>query len=348
MPTTQIPPADPASSAPPERQGNAAYDPRYWESAYREITEAPTLILQLQDDLSRSRRREAFWLSVVVHLVVVLLVVNSNRLAELLPRHTTVMNVPVTPNDKDTTFLELPPDEQKVAKHPDTKILSDKDRIATSKAPQLNRDELRKIIQASRRPGLPGASAPPAQQPAPPAAAQNQAAPQAGQQQSFPVPPPSNPNVRLQTPSLPSAPKPNFNTGNMSAGELIAQAAQAAAANRGAYSGDGGDYGQFSGRQPTATMGPMDILSDTMGVDFGPYLARVVHDVRVSWYELIPESARAPIMKKGKVAIQFAILKNGQIAGMQLEQGGTSGDVALDARGLGRNHRGQSVPTSAG
>ena len=38
-------------------------------------------------------------------------------------------------------------------------------------------------------------------------------------------------------------------------------------------------------------MGPMEILTDTMGVDFGPYLNRVLHDVRESWYQLIPESA---------------------------------------------------------
>lgn len=333
MPITQIPPADPASSTPPARaQNGAAYESRYWESAYRDITEAPTLVLQLQDDLSRSRRREAFWLSVVVHLVVVLLIVNSDRLARLMPRHTVVMNVPMSPEERDLTFLALPPDEQKVTKRPNTNILSDKDRIATSRAPQLNREELKKILDSSR-PGLPGPTAPPspAQQPSAATAAQNQ--PQPGQPQA-PPPPPSNQMARLQTPPL-ETPKPSFNTGNLSAGSLIAQAAQAAAANRGAYSGDGGDYGQWAGRQPTAAMGPMEILSDTMGVDFGPYLQRILHDVRVNWYNLVPESARPPIMKKGKVAIEFAIMKDGSVRGMQLEPGGSSGDSALDRAAWG-------------
>jgi TonB family protein len=75
-------------------------------------------------------------------------------------------------------------------------------------------------------------------------------------------------------------------------------------------------------------MGPLEVLSDTMGVDFGPYLQRVLHDVKMNWYNLIPESARAPLMKKGKVTIEFAILKNGTVAGMRLVS--TSGDVALD------------------
>lgn len=338
MPTTQIPPADPTSSesASPVA-GGKAYEPRYWESAYRDITEAPTLILQLQDDLSRSRRREAFWLSVVVHMVLILLVVNSNRLAQLLPRHTTVVAVPLSSQDKDLTYLALPPDEQKVTQRPKTNVLSDKDRIATSKAPQLNRDELRRILDSSR-PGRPGPTAPPspAQQPsaaAPPASAQGGGQQMA--QQQAPPPPPANQMAKLQTPPMENAPKPSFNTGDLSAGSMIAQAARAAAANRGAYAGDGGDYGAVMGRQATAAMGPMEILSDTQGVDFGPYLARILHDVKVNWYNLVPESARPPIMKKGKVAIEFAIMKDGSVRGMQLEQGGSSGDQALDRAAWG-------------
>jgi TonB family protein len=85
---------------------------------------------------------------------------------------------------------------------------------------------------------------------------------------------------------------------------------------------------QKTSLKATAAMGPLEVLTDTMGVDFGPYLQRVIHDVRMNWYNLIPESARAPLMKKGKVVIEFAILKDGSAAGMQLIS--TSGDVRLD------------------
>ncbi|HXR14998.1 MAG TPA: TonB C-terminal domain-containing protein, partial [Terriglobales bacterium] len=78
----------------------------------------------------------------------------------------------------------------------------------------------------------------------------------------------------------------------------------------------------------TASYGPLELLTETKGVDFGPYLQRVVHDVRNNWYNLIPQQARAPLMKKGKVSIEFAILKNGTVSGMKLTS--TSGDVALD------------------
>ena len=301
------------------------YDARYWESAYRDMAEAPTLLLKLQDDLTEARRREAFWISVVVHLIVVLLIVNSQKLAGLLPRPTVVAVSPSLSNQKDATFLELPPDEQKVSKRPDTNIISDKDRIATSHAPQIDRQELKKILDASR-PGRPGASGPAAPQPegGPPA-------PTAGQnpapQPSAP-PPPAPPVVaKLQSPPAETA-KAAFGGGTMSAGSAIEQAARAAAANRGGYGGDGGEYGLGLGRKPTAAMGPLEVLTDTMGVDFGPYLQRVLHDVRVNWYNLIPESAKAPIMKKGKLTIEFAILKDGTVAGMKLVA--TSGDVALD------------------
>jgi TonB family protein len=336
MPTTQIPPASASSSASKNPEsGGELYDARYWESAYREIDEPPALLLQLQDDLSRSRRREAFWISVVVHLVVVLAIVNSDKLARFIPRQAVVVQPRMFPQDKDLTFLELPPDEQKVTQRPKTNIISDKDRIATSKAPQLDRQELKKILDSSR-PGAPGMSAPPssAQQPSPPTVAQNNPA-QQQQQQGQPAPPspPANQMAKLQTPAVGSQ-NPFAMNRSLSPGEQIAQAARAAAASRGGYGGADGDFGLGRGKQGRA-LGALDVLSDTMGVDFGPYLQRVLHDVKMNWYELIPESARPPIMKKGKVAIEFAILKDGSIAGMRLEQGGSSGDSALDRAAWG-------------
>jgi len=326
MSTTQIPPANPAPSTPPSRtsEGGDLYDARYWESAYREMVEAPALIIKLQDDLSQARRREAFWISVCVHLVVVLLLWNSQKLAGFMPRQAVVVVSPES-TQKDLTYLELPPDEQKVAKRPDTNIISDKDRKATSRTPQLDRQELKKILEASR-PGRPGPSGPPQPNSAPPAAA---AAQNPTPQPSAP-PPPAPPQVaKLQTQPPALSPQAAFGSAAMSPGSAIRQAERAAAENRGGYTGDGGSYGVLGqGRKPTAAMGPLEILSDTMGVDFTPYLQRVLHDVRMNWYNLIPESARAPLMKKGKVTIEFAILKDGTVAGMKLVS--TSGDVALD------------------
>jgi TonB family protein len=71
--------------------------------------------------------------------------------------------------------------------------------------------------------------------------------------------------------------------------------------------------------------GAFDILSDTHGVDFGPYLQAMLPVVRANWYHLIPESAE---FKKGKLAIEFVITKDGKVADMRLIA--SSGDVALD------------------
>jgi TonB family protein len=328
MSTTQIPPANPAPSTPPARppEGGDLYDARYWESAYREIVEAPALIIKLQDDLSQARRREAFWISVCVHLVVVLLLWNSQKLAGFMPRRAVVVVSPES-SQKDLTYLELPPDEQKVTKRPDTNIISDKDRVATSHAPQLDRQELKKILESSR-PGRPAPSAAQTPQPqsAPPAPAAGQSAAPEPSAPPAPAPPAA---AKLQSPQPALSAKAAFGSADLSPGSAIRQAERAAAANRGGYNGDGGSYGVLGqGRKPTAAMGPLEVLSDTMGVDFTPYLQRVLHDVRMNWYNLIPESARAPLMKKGKVTIEFAILKDGTVAGMKLVS--TSGDVALD------------------
>ena len=74
--------------------------------------------------------------------------------------------------------------------------------------------------------------------------------------------------------------------------------------------GDGGDFGLGTGARGPQ-LGALDILSDTQGVDFGPYLQRILQDVRENWYHLIPESAE---MKKGKLAIEFAITSDGKVA----------------------------------
>jgi len=328
------PPREPATSAPPSPRldGGDLYDARRWESAYRELHDVPALIVQMQDDLARSRRRESAWISLVFHLVLIIVVVNSPKFDKWFPKRHLVLK----PNDwmrqRELTYLDLPPDAQKLTKRPNTNHISDKDRIATTRTPQLDRKELQQILDAARagRPGQSGPQAPPQPQ-SPPAAAQ--AAPQ---QQSPPPPPPDQNQVaRLQTPDSVPQPKPSFATGPMSAGSAIEQAARASMANRGGYGGDSGDNGNYGlGQgQSAKAMGQLDILSDTMGVDFGPYLARVLHDVKQNWYNIIPEAARAPLMKKGKVSIEFAIMKDGSVQGMQLS--GSSGDVSLDRAAWG-------------
>jgi len=61
--------------------------------------------------------------------------------------------------------------------------------------------------------------------------------------------------------------------------------------------------------------GSVEILSDTQGVDFKPYIKRIVQNVRENWYHLIPECAE---MMKGKLVIEFRITKDGHVVDMRL------------------------------
>src|ERR1700681_904824 len=207
MPITQIPFQDPV--APPEKpqpEQLGLYDTQNWETAYRDLdAHVPHLLIQLQDDLQRSRKREAAWISIIVHLLLFIVLVYLPWIEKNVWHHGVVIPVDSTQN-KNLTFLALPPDLQKPARRPHTNIASDKDRIATSRHPELDPKELRKIL-ATPPPGAPGITGPRASQPAPQAMAQNQPPtqqPPAGQQQTLRPQFQSNQTAQLQTPDRPN------------------------------------------------------------------------------------------------------------------------------------------------
>jgi TonB family protein len=325
MPITQIPFQDPV--APPEKpqaEQLGLYDQQDWETAYRDLdSRVPHLLIQLQDDLQRSRKREAAWISIIIHLLVFIVLVYLPWIEKNVWHHVVVVPVDST-QDKNLTFLALPPDLQKPTRRPNTNIASDKDRIATSRHPELDPKELRKIL-ATPPPGAPGMTGPRASQPAAPTAVAQAPSPQPqqGQQQTARPQFQTNQQAQLQMPARPNDSFSKF-AGPMTAGQAIQQAAQGAAANRAGGGGQEGDFGLGTGARGRQ-LGALDILSDTQGVDFGPYLQRILQDVKENWYHLIPESAE---MKKGKLAIEFAITRDGKVADMRLIA--TSGDVALD------------------
>jgi outer membrane biosynthesis protein TonB len=276
------------------------------------------LISELDDELSRYRWREAVWVSLVLHAIIFVVVITAPK---WMPR--SIVILPATPSHKQTTFLTLPNDVQRV-KPPKTDVISDKNRIAQTRTPVPNRETLRKLLDA-QRPGAPARPVPPPSQQAmqqqTPPAEQQQSPANPGQQQ----PQPPAQTARVQPPAPTGNPNP-FKTG--APGSVVQQAIQSAAGSHGTNRVHfGGDYGVRHERT-SDPQGDLEILSDTMGVDFGPYLQRVVYQVREHWYNLIPESAKAPLMKKGKLAIEFAILKDGRVAGLRLAA--TSGDDALD------------------
>src|SRR6266568_4628057 len=187
MPITQIPFQDPvAPTEKPQPEQLGLYDTQDWETAYRDLdAHVPHLLIQLQDDLQRSRKREAAWISIIVHLLVFIVLIYLPWIEKNVWHRGMVVAVDQNQN-KNLTFLALPPDLQKPARRPNTNIASDKDRIATSRHPELDPRELRKSL-ATPPPGALGVAGPRAPQPAAPQAQNQPPSPQQqqpGQQQT--------------------------------------------------------------------------------------------------------------------------------------------------------------------
>ncbi|MEO8724860.1 MAG: TonB family protein [Acidobacteriaceae bacterium] len=290
-----------------------------------DVGELHLLVGELVDERSSGKMREAMWISIIVHLLIFLLILLSPK---IFPHGWGTRVALVAPEEKSPQFLELPPDIQKYLKKPKTNIQSDKNRIAESKSPVLKQPTLEELERMRKR-GAPGgrrAKVQPAPQPSP-QQPQQQVAQQQPRQQPQQQPPPEQ--AQLRQPEQPQARANPFGA-SQSAGSAIQQAMRDAAQGRG--SGQAGDYGE--GLRPHAGMqGNAEILSDTQGVDFGPYLSRVVSTVRRNWYSLIPQEAMPPISRTGRVIIEFSILKNGSVGGLTIRDG--SGTTSLDfaARG---------------
>jgi TonB family protein len=78
----------------------------------------------------------------------------------------------------------------------------------------------------------------------------------------------------------------------------------------------------------SSQLGNVQVLTDTQGVNFGPYLADLIKKIRQNWFSLIPKSAYPPLRQKGKVVIEFQIMPDGLVSGLKYVS--SSGDDALD------------------
>jgi TonB family protein len=130
-------------------------------------------------------------------------------------------------------------------------------------------------------------------------------------------PPEEKPKLAFETPGLPTAAPSG--TSHIPAPKTGVQEAVRGAIQNRAGGMSVGDTGAEMPRvpMPGQTPGPpkqassLDLLSDPMGVDFKPYLIRVLAAVRRNWMAIIPESAR--LGQRGKVVIQFSIDRSGSV-----------------------------------
>jgi TonB family protein len=296
------------------------------------------LVMVVDPEVIKWRRRTMYLSSVILHGILVLILVFS---PDLLRRGRIMMGLPVeVAPKKQYSFLLLPPEvlRRLTEPPPENSPLSDRNRRAQGRSPTINPEGLHMpySLGNTKLPELAGGGKPPAAAPAPPPGGGN-AAPAGNQPSNQTSAEPQNDGgLRLEDVKPNSGGGSGLNLPNLSPGQAIQQSLQSLARG-GRYaggSGSGAGYGdgnsQFSNLEPNfSTAGPI-ILSDTLGVDFGPYLARVVFVVKRNWYSVIPESAR--LGEKGRVSIVFEILKDGTVP--QLRLVASSGADPLDRAAL--------------
>ena len=272
----------------------------------------------------------------VTHLAALVVLLVSPMLSESVKGTLGIADEKPQPREQ-LTYLALPPDEQVVQTRPKTNALSDKDRQA--------QPDLETPLKLPPLPRL----APPAE-PTPPAekkgdeellakAQQPRRLPpgNAGQQQS-PTPQPGQPapsrlrleNLTTQPPklTLPTPVQPRSRAGGNSARDGPQPCRRPGLSD---LSDPGGERqpGRFKPRGPGA-VGDARILTDTLGVDFDPYLRRVVSDIRKNWFAVMPEIAR--LGKRGEAMVVFEILRDGEVPRLDLVS--ASGSEPLDRAAL--------------
>ena len=96
----------------------------------------------------------------------------------------------------------------------------------------------------------------------------------------------------------------------------------------GARSRGGGGYGPGGGGDGPGLAGGVQMLTPTEGVDFSGYLARVLDSVKRNWYAIMPESAE--MGDRGRVVLDFKILRDGNVPGEDPEMRSSSQKEPLD------------------
>jgi hypothetical protein len=285
-------------------------------------------ISQYEDERRWQRIREGIWISIIVHIIF------FSGLT-FIPRYIFHQNQLIDPiqaikDRKDLTYLDELPDALKQIQKAKPKPPALKPN--QTQVDKKTLDALKALEQARPKP------APPAPEPAQaaPPAPQIQT-PQPQQQAVAPpsaAPPVPNPQIALDTPRPAPVPaRPNFSLGSQNPADQLRQALRDSA-----HTQNGAGISGPGLAQHTGAAGGAEILSDTQGVDFGPYMQKVIRETYRTWDPLIPEEVNPPILKRGEVEIIFTILPNGRVDANEpnkMHLTGRSGDVALDRAAWG-------------
>lgn len=280
--------------------------PRYGELEEHELIR---LLGDIEDERARSRFRESIYISLFVWMAIAWVIFYGPRYLWHAPKL-------ILPSDvlreRALTRLEAP------------KLSSPLPRTgaapAPRAAPRVDNRTLEHLRETAPKPAAP-TRVPESPRPATPVLP-----PSARPNLPLPAAPRPTPPVVAEAPTPQPATRPNFNTGG-SAGDSIQSAIQGAARNR------GGSGAALGGNSSGSGLGGVEVLSDRQGVDFDPYIRRILREIYDHWLPLIPEEARPPISKSGVTMIRFSILPDGNIGSMNLD--GSTHDEALNKAAWG-------------
>ena len=325
-PSLETPPNPAATPDPPQppAAGNKLRSRRFGELEQHELV---YLLDSLDDERSRSRFRESIYISLFFYIALAWFVLYGPRVLFHQPR---IAPIQEDEHKPQMTYLETPPNLQKLLPKQPPKVLSDKTNVAQSPHP-VPEKALRRAGEPTPKPAPP---TPKPQQPTPQPQQQQQAPQQQAQTQPRPQPPAPQPRPQPNS-AIPDAPRPNVapsRPGSSSLADDLNHAAEHAVPGG---HGQGGDQGTDpTTRHPGLTNG-YEILSDTLGTDFGPYIARLLRILRTAWLPLIPDECNPPLSKEGMTLIRFTILPDGklQVGGMHLDD--SNHDRAIDMAAWG-------------
>ena len=343
-------PATPAVSSQP------VVFPPHWGDYFRQKSQsrlnassgdefAPNVFPGMVSDAERWRRKATFFFSVTAHALVVLILMIVPKLFPNSGRQMMAFQAVPEPPRNEQFFLWLPPHLVPPPPPPNTSILSDRDRRAQGRAPEIT-PEAPPLPYSRGESDLPevaggeGMVLPPSPPPV------QGGSPEKGdaeedrdgiEQQEAELQENRENNQQIASLRLKDIQGP----GNGTQGELefsIAspgESIQKSMRNLGKENvtgpgGPGASESQFNNPFSTFSMDAPTILSDTRGVNFGPYLSRLLFSVRRNWYMVIPEVAR--LGKKGRVAFVFDILRDGNVR--EINMVFSSGTFPLDNAAL--------------
>jgi outer membrane biosynthesis protein TonB len=269
----------------------------------------------VEESTSATWNAVARFASIAFHFVVILLILLAPK---IFPYH--------PPSDAEIartiTDLYIPSDLNRVESAP---------AAPKPKAPVVKVDPrlLRKLAPPRPTEPTPVAPEPPRETPVAPKATQPAL--------SAPLSQPHPAESPIQPPMTPPTQNPSLQLPRLSPGKALQESMQEALKGGGTETqtfggpaggqmpGSGG-YGGGGGGQGMG--GGLEMLTPTEGVDFSAYLARVLASVKRNWYSVMPESAR--LGDRGKVVLQFRIMRNGVVPEQEPVMMGSSGKEPLD------------------